>query len=362
MIIARAVLAGWTLACGWAAAPVYADVRVASAAAREPETQRSSPTHPVLRDAQVRLDTDAGRVDVTVNFHQPLADPVTTSALRRWVIRVQLGDWVRPGSCEGDNGTSVWLDAALGSYAPGVLGRLIDGEPRTPVTKSFSTDRSSVTLSAMVPALVGLNLICGQVDVSDLNYQDPSSTLAFLFDGYSLADGGFQREAAAELDDNVNALDAFWFDRRPGSFEPPGSSCQTPIGETVSCRVLAARLPDVPGRPNITLHGVLKLDTTRLLRSTAEDAMPWRYDLRGRINWRRCPQSRQDHTPQPPRASLSSQRALEGRGRVVDCGGAAQDPRSRRMTALAERRRSNAGAVEGRDPLRRLLNACRRSR
>jgi hypothetical protein len=26
-----------------------------------------------------------------------------------------------------------------------------------------------------------------------------------------------------------------------------------------------------------------------LLRSAKEDAMPWRYDLRGRINRRRCP-------------------------------------------------------------------------
>ena len=41
--------------------------------------------------------------------------------------------------------------------------------------------------------------------------------------------------------------------------------------------------------------------------------------------------------PAPPRASLSSQRALEGRGRVVGCGVAAQDACSRRMTALERR-------------------------
>jgi hypothetical protein len=39
----------------------------------------------------------------------------------------------------------------------------------------------------------------------------------------------------------------------------------------------------------LTLHGVLKLDTKRLMRSTGLDAMPWRYDMRGRIDWRRCP-------------------------------------------------------------------------
>jgi hypothetical protein len=102
-------------------------------------------------------------------------------------------------------------------------------------------------------------------------------------------DGGFQREATAELDQQVNALDAFWFDVRPASVEPPGSRCDSPVGETIACRVVAARLGDVPGRPELTLRGVLKLDTKRLMRTTGRDAMPWSYDMRGRIDWRRCP-------------------------------------------------------------------------
>src|SRR5690242_19087503 len=120
MTIVGAWLAGALLFCGWTVAPAYADIRVASGPARESEPQLSSPTHPVLRDAQVRLDTDAGRVEVTVNFLHGLA---TTKALRPWAIRVDVGDWVRPGSCEGDGGTRVWLGAALGDDLPGTLGR-----------------------------------------------------------------------------------------------------------------------------------------------------------------------------------------------------------------------------------------------
>ena len=65
-----------------------------------------------------------------------------------------------------------------------MLGRGIEGEPETPVTKTFSADRSIVTLSATIRALVGLNLICAKVEVADPEHGESSSTLAFVFDGY----------------------------------------------------------------------------------------------------------------------------------------------------------------------------------
>ena len=133
-----------------------------------------------------------------------------------------------------------------------------------------------------------MNLICAGVEVADPEHGESSSTFAFVFAGYSVLDGGFQREATAQLDDQVNALDAFWFDKRPGSFVPPGSRCDRPMGETITCRVTSP-LRDVPGRPKLTLRGLLKLDAKRLMRSTPLDAMPWSYDMRGRVTWRRCP-------------------------------------------------------------------------
>lgn len=290
LTVACTILLTWGVAV-----PAQADVRTASQANRLPAPQYSDSTHPQLSDAQVRLDTDAGRVDVTVNFVDRVADPATTRALRAWRIHVLIGDWMGYGDCEGAPETLLSIDATLGDDRPGVLDRFVDGTgaesgfPDTPVAKTVGADRSTVTLSATTPALVGMNLICAEVEVADRTHGESSRTYAMIFDGYSVVDGGFQREATEHLDDQVNELDYSWYDTRPESFAPPGSRCDPPTGETIVCRVPAARLRDVPGRPILTLDGVLRVDAKRMKHSDPRDGILWSYAVRGRVTWRRCP-------------------------------------------------------------------------
>ena len=160
-----------TVACAFAlifSASASADLRTAWQANKYPEEGQCPPTIPKLRDAQLRLDTTTGRLDVTINFEEPLADPAVTSALRPWRAEVVLGDWMTHGTCLGNDDSWLRVDAAIGDDQPGLIDRWGDYQDQfdaLEVTKAFAADRSALTLSVTAPALTAQTVICASIEI-----------------------------------------------------------------------------------------------------------------------------------------------------------------------------------------------------
>jgi hypothetical protein len=278
-----------------AAAPAPADLRTGSHANRYPDPDKSSPTRPELDRAQIRYDADAGQLDATVFLYDGLADPARTSALRPWAVKVTVGDFMSNGTCVGDLATWLRIDAGLGDADRGALTHWVDFDDKLPalaVTKTFNEDRSVVSLSIAHESLRGLNLICADVEVLDVrpDHDDFSETFGFMLDGLSPLDGAVQREGTDELASQILWVNNNWGKGKGDASYIPGARCrQLYIGE-LSCRA-SARLPEVPGRPRLTLRGRMTLDGKRARRLSG-DSHAWSYRMRATVRWRHCPRTR----------------------------------------------------------------------
>ena len=279
----------WLLVGAVAAASADADIRTGRGVVADPPPARSSPTHPVLRDAVVRYDSDAGRIDATVSLLGPLAvaDSQAVSALAAWRVQVSFGDWLHDGFCSGWVGTWPQVTAALGDDMPGIYGDFFDesaenGVPiPVPVTKTYSADRSVVTLSVAHPRLRGLPLICADARVYDSRDQDTCScTDGFLLDGFSALDGGAAaRVTVHALEYQVAGLASGWsefaflfLDARCAVRGEPGE---------LACRLARVRVDAIPGKPALTLSGTVSVSPER--------RRAWEWNMRGALTWRRCP-------------------------------------------------------------------------
>lgn len=291
-----------TVACGFAlifSASASADLRTAWEANKYPEEGQSSPTTPKLRDAQLRLDTATGQLDVTINFEEPLADPAVTSALRPWRAEVVLGDWMKGGSCLGNDDSWLRLDAALGDDEPGLIDRWGDYQDQfdaLEVTKAFAADRTGLTLSVTAPALTAQTLICASIEIRDSRddgeiERDFSSTFGFVFDGFSPTDGAIEREATADLRQQADWLNSRWAPRRArNSMSPRYLGCRQRYSTRLTCKI-KARMPDIAGQPTLTLRGDVELNLPGTRYSTSSKPL-WLWSMRGSLSYRRCPKTR----------------------------------------------------------------------
>ena len=270
------------------AAPVAADVRAGRGVNADAEPKGSSPTHPVLREARVQYDSDAGRIDATVSLVGSLAGAGSPGAraLAPWRVRVNFGDWMHDGGCSGWAGTQPQVTAALGDDLPGVYDEVFDefaenGPPiPVPVTKTFSADRAEVTLSVADPRLRGLPLICAEASVFDSRGELCSCTFGFLFDGFSALDGGaVKRETIGVLQMQVMGLALGWRAFALMFVEPYCAVRRGP-GE-LACRVPRVRVDAIPGKPALTLRGTVRVSPAR--------ERAWNWNMRGALTWRRCP-------------------------------------------------------------------------
>lgn len=292
-----------SLACGFAlifSASASADLRTAWQANRYPEEGQSSPTTPKLRDAQLRLDTTAGRLDVTINFEEPLADPAVTSALRPWRAAVVLGDWMTHGTCVGSDDSWLRIDAAIGDDQPGLIDRWGDYQDQfaaLEVTKTFAADRSALTLSVTAPVLTAQTLICADIEIRDSRddgetERDFSSTFGFVFDGFSPADGAIGREAIEELRQQADWLNGRRAARRArNSVRPQQLSCRLRYSTRLACKI-RARMPDIAGKPMLILRGDVELNLPGTRYSTSPKPL-WLWSMQGSLSYRRCPTARE---------------------------------------------------------------------
>ena len=270
-------------------------LRTGARANRYPSPEKSGPTRPELGRAQIRYDADVGQLDAKVFLYDGLADPASTSALRPWAIKVTVGDFMSNGVCIGDLATWLRIDAGLGDANPGALLHTVDFEdklPPLPVTKTFNEDRSVASLSIAHESLRDLNLICADVEVLDIrpDHDDFSDTFGFLLDGFSPLDGAVQREGTDELASQMLWVNNNWGKGKGEASYIARARCrQLYLGE-LSCRA-SARLPDVPGRPRLTVRGRMTLDGKRT-RLLSGDSNAWSYRMRATVRWRHCPRTR----------------------------------------------------------------------
>lgn len=255
----------------------------------------AAPDRPAIKDAHLRYDDRAGAIEVTVRFHQPLADPAQTSALRDWRVVVGLGDYFESGSCwGGDDRTALALLGALGDDTPARLESRRSPEPFTPepAAKTFAADRSSVTLAMTSPRLVGLNLICGWASTGSRS--DDLFSPHKLLDGFLAADGPLLREINQAVRWQADSLvgvsrgegDALSWHGLSGV----GDACRALDETGFACRV-NERLRRAPGRPTLTIRGRVRFSEAQARkRSTiTRDYSPWDADLRASLRYRRCP-------------------------------------------------------------------------
>jgi len=111
-----------------------------------------------------------------------------------------------------------------------------------------------------------------------------------MLDGFSPLDGAVQREGSDELASQILWVNNNWGKGKGEASYIGGARCrQLYLGE-LSCRA-SARLPDVPGRPRLTLRGRMTLDGKRTRRLSG-DSRAWSYRMRATVRWRRCPRTR----------------------------------------------------------------------
>ena len=285
--------AAWLLT----ATSASADVRSGRAAPTDAAGSHSSPTHPVLREVQVRYDADAGRIDATVVLVEALAgaDSSTAGLLAAWRVQVSFGDWLHDGNCSGDEGTRPQITAALGDEMPGVYEEQYDEFSEdgaaipVPVTKTYSADRSVVTLSVSHPRLQRVPLICAEARVFETHDEmGCSCTEGFALGGFSALDGGAAaRETARVLEWQVFGLAFAWSEFSVLLLE---TSCTVRRGPgELACWVPRVRIEAIPGKPALTLEGTVTVSPER--------RRAWDWKMRGALKWRRCP----NHTAVPSR-------------------------------------------------------------
>ena len=268
-----------------------AEVRTGSAPSRYPEPDKSSATRPELQRADIRYDDQVGSLTVTLTLYDALADPVATSALRPWRLRVEIGDYLN-GICSGDGRTWLWISGALGDTTPATLDSFLDlrdSYPDIAVAKTFSADRTQILLSVTDPRLANLGTICASAGVFDnrASSRESSDTFAFLLDGFDAADGALSREVRDYLSSEADMVAVRL---RPGRGSArPTVHCQRLYQTLFSCHA-RGQLHQARGYPVLTVRGRLEFDArgaTKLLGGQ----QGWRADMRATITWRRCPAS-----------------------------------------------------------------------
>jgi hypothetical protein len=288
----RVLLAGMAaliLLLTWTTAAA-AELRTGSAPNRFPQPEESSPIRPELKRADVRYDDATGALQITLTLYDALADPAATSALRPWRFYVEIGDYLN-GICSGDDRTWLGITGALADANPAVLDSsfdFTDSYPDISVTKTFSADRTQVTLTATDPRLIGLGTICAGARIFDSRASSNkfSDTFAFLLDGFDAADGALARE----LPDYLNAeADTVAVRLRPRRGDARLTiRCREIYQATFTCRA-SGRLRHAPGRPTITMRGRMSFDARGARRLGGFAQYGWRASMRATVNWRRCP-------------------------------------------------------------------------
>lgn len=281
-----ALLLALLLAAGFAAS-AQAEIRTGGQAVRYPDPDASSPTSPQLKRVTVRWDS-TGQLTGTVELRDPLADPATTSALRRTFAEITIGDWLS-GACVGSDSTWFAVRVPLDDPSKTVLDNGFDvGNTFAdiPAQAALDSTRTLITFTASAPVLKSADPICAEATVYreySENMSDRSSTYGFLLDGFSYLDGAAKREAESDLE-----LQFFWTNNTFRGLHhrgtvSPNPRCTEEYRGRFRCRA-SSRLPGVPGGPRLSVSGTMTYPETPKDRN-----FPWVYDLRAKMVWKRCP-------------------------------------------------------------------------
>lgn len=266
-----------------AASEASADLRTGSASVQFGE-QSTSPTMPKLKLFRISVDTTTGTVEGTVTFSTPLADPSTTSALRRAAADIRLGDW-RDTTCGVVDGNPFEINIPLDDPSKAQLDRFGDDSvdqafENAPVVAAMSTDRSSVSFSVTSQALVGFNIICSSATVYRGDVGIMSGTDDFFLDGFDNHDGDVAGAATNVLEMSTYSFELHLNTRSRRRIDIQRLVCKRSPSLFLEANCSArARLLGVTGAPTLRFSGIL---------SIAE--LPfWEFHGKTSLSWRKCP-------------------------------------------------------------------------